>query len=91
MARKPILGDENMKKILLGALTLMVMSLGPMALAQTTNGIVKPQMLQDYEKDHAMGRHTKKTRGGRKIAGTANRGAKQVSPSPKKENYPFKN
>ncbi len=69
-----------MKKIILAAVILFTAAAGTASWAQATQSKEKPQWVLDHEKDHAMGRHTKKAKPVRKISGTAKRGAKQVSP-----------
>ncbi len=69
-----------MKKILLAAVILFAASAGTVSWAAPIQKKEKPQWVLEHEKDHAMGRHLKKAKPVRKVGGTAQRGAKQVSP-----------
>ncbi len=69
-----------MKKLLLAAIILFGAVPCWIARAQNTQGKQVPDWVVEHQKEQASGKHVKKTKPPRKIAGTAVKGAKQVSP-----------
>ena len=70
-----------MKKILLAAVILLVAAPQITVWAQASQGKETPQWVLDHQKNTPHGRHVKKTKPPRKIAGTVKKGAPQVSPA----------
>lgn len=62
---------------------LIAAGVGFRAWSQSTPTKKVPDWVLEHQKDEAAGKHGKKAKPPRKIAGTAVKGAKQVSPPPK--------
>jgi hypothetical protein len=77
-----------MGKIRLAAIILCMAVPGTAAWAQAAQSGQKkpvPDWVLEHQKDQALGRHTKKTKPPRRIAGTAVKGAPRVSKPPVKK------
>jgi hypothetical protein len=72
--------SEIMKNRLWAVVILVAMIPRIMVGATPDQGKNVPEWVQEHQKDHAHGRHVKKTKPPRKIAGTAKKGAPRVSP-----------
>ena len=75
-----------MKKILLAAIILCTSTPSMVVWSQTAQNVKGkpvPDWVLEHQKDAVSGKRGKKAKPPRKIAGTAVKGAKQVSPPPK--------
>jgi hypothetical protein len=69
-----------MNKILFAMMILFAVAAGGTAQAQSAPENGKSPLKLNHAKKHFKGRHPQKTKPVRKVAGSAERGAKQVSP-----------